>query len=141
MGSSRPPRRKWIFESVDPIRTHWLTLVVAVDVLYGGINMFGKAEGASQTLLRSILPLPLWYGSVVLAGILILFEFSVRGGTVGTFAWGALAVAQALTIVQGTALSYGGAIPLLGWAAVHVLVTYDVGSGLDDWREQSQRRP
>jgi hypothetical protein len=130
-----------IWASVDPIRRHWLTWVVLVDCLYGGINMFGRAEGPSQLLLRSILPLPLWYGLLPLAAALITLGYSVRGGMIGTFAWGSFAVAAILTIANGTALSYGGAIPLLGWAGVHIMIIYDVGSGLDEAREQSQRRP
>lgn len=137
MTSPRMP----IWGSIDPIRKHWLTLVVVVDILYGGINMFGKAEGPSQILLASILPTQIWYALLPLAGFLITFGWSVRGGMVGTFAWGSMAAAAALTIVHGTALSYGGAIPLLGWAGVHVMISYDVSSGLDDAREQSQRRP
>lgn len=135
------PGRMPIWASIDPIRRHWLSWVVAVDFLYGGVNMFGKTQGASQVLLGSILPLSIWYGLLLLAAILITFGWSVRGGMVGTFAWGAYAAAQVVTIVNGTALSYGGAIPLLGWAGVHIMITYDVGSGLDDAREQSQRRP
>lgn len=133
--------RMAIWMSIDPIRRHWLTWVVIVDLLYGGVNMFGKTEGASQILLRSILPLQFWYGLLVLAALLVTFGWSVRGGMVGTFGWGSFAVAQIATIVHGTALSYGGAIPLLGWAGIHVMIVYDVGSGLDDSREQSQRRP
>lgn len=128
-----------IWQSIDPIRKHWLTWVVAVDFLYGGINMFGKTESASQLLLASILPIWMWYAMLPLSAFFIAFGYSVRGGMLGTLGWGALAAAAVLTIVHGTALSYGGAIPLIGWAGVHIMITYEVGSGLDDQRERSQR--
>lgn len=130
-----------IWRSIDRIRLHWLGLLVAVDALYGLVNIFGKAESAPQILLRTILPLPVWYGLIVGSAVLITFGWSVPGGVVGTLGWSALAAASASTIVHGTAESYGGPFLLGGWAGWHILVTYDVGSGLDDARERSQRRP
>ncbi len=129
-----------VWKSIDPIRTHWLSLVIAEDFAYGVTNTFGKTEGASQTLLRTLLPLPVWYGSLVVAAVLVALGYSVSGGIVGMACWMALAVAAMLTIAHGTALSYGGPIPLMGWAWIHFLITYDVHSGLDDARERSQRR-
>lgn len=134
------PKRMPVWSSVDPIRLHWLSMVVTGDVAYGLVNMFGKAETASQILLRSILPLPVWYGALVLAAVLIAFGFSIPGGMIGTGAFGALAVASVSTIVHGTAQSYGGPILLAVFGAgPHILITYDVGSGLDDRRERQQR--
>lgn len=132
-------KRMPIWMSVDKIRLHWLGLLVAVDALYGLVNIFGKAESAPQHLLRSILPLPFWYGLIVVSAVLIAFGFSVAGGIVGTLGWGALAMASGLTIINGTAQSFGGPILLGGAMGWHVLVSYDVGSGLDDWRERTQR--
>lgn len=129
-----------IWRSIDKIRLHWLGLLIGVDALYGLINIFGKAESAPQILLRTIFPLWFWYGLLVVSAGLITFGWSVQGGMVGTFGWGALAVASASTIVHGTAQSYGGPVLLGGWAGWHILVTYDVGSGLDDKRERQQRQ-
>lgn len=131
-----------VWRSIDKIRLHWLGLLIGVDALYGLINIFGKAESAPQILLRTILPLPVWYGMLVLAAVLVTFGFSVPGGVVGTLGWSALAAASAFTIVHGTAESYGGPVLLGGFGAgFHILITYDVGSGLDDARERSPRRP
>lgn len=131
--------RMTIFQSIDKIRLHWLLLVVCVDVLYGGINIFGKADSAPQILLRSILPLPFWYGSLVLSGGLLTLGYSVAGGMVGTGGWGALTVAALLTIVYGTAQSYGGPVLLGAFAVIHGMITYEVASGLDAHRERTQR--
>lgn len=131
--------RMAVWASADPIRRHWLYWVVIVDFTYGGINMFGKAQGPSQLLLATILPIQVWYGMLVVAAVLIALGWSVRGGVLGTLGWGSLTAAAVLTVVHGTALSYGGFIPLLGWMGVHVMIMYDVSSGLDDARERLQR--
>lgn len=140
-GPVSPPPRMTIWGTVDPIRKHWLTLIVIEDFIYGVVNMFGKAQQPYQILLRSIAPLPLWYALFVVTAVLITYGYSVSGGMFGTFGWGAVAIAAIITIGNGTTLSYGASVSLLGWVAIHSAITYDVASGLDDAREQSQRRP
>lgn len=134
------PKRMPVYRSQDKIRTHWLTLLCAFDLLYGLVNMFGKAEGPGQLVLRGIAPIPVWYGLLVLAAVLIWFGWSVPGGSVGAFALGFQAAAALVSITNGTALNYGGPL-VLGYVAwQHALVIYDVGSGLDADRERRQQR-
>jgi hypothetical protein len=130
-----------IFATIDPIRRHWLSLVVAEDLAYGVTSMFGKADQPFQILLRGLMPLPYWYGLLVVAAFLIAFGFNVSAGIFGTVGWGCLAAASMITVGNGSALSPGASVSLLGWAYIHLLVFYDVGSGLDAARERSQRRP
>jgi hypothetical protein len=129
-----------VWASIDPIRKHWLGLLILIDVLYGGINVFTPAQSAPQILLREVLPIPVWGGMLVVCAVLVAFGWSVHGGVVGAFGWLAQAIASFATIVQGTALAYNGPILLGGMGAFHALITYDVGSGLDARRERQQRR-
>lgn len=130
-----------IFATIDPIRKQWLSLVVAEDLAYGVVNMFLQADQPYQLLLRSFMPLSIWYGLFVVTAALITFGFSVSGGALGAIGWSALAAASIITILNGTSLSSGAAVSLLGWAWIHLLIFFDVGSGLDAARERSQRRP
>jgi len=128
----------WVSLKTDPIRAHWLAVVVIEDVLYGLVNMFGKTEGAAQALMREVLPIPVWYGLIVASAVLIAFGWSVWGAVLGTFAWLFLVLASVESIKNGTAPSYGGPILLSLPAALNFLIIFDVLSGLDAARERKQ---
>lgn len=131
-----PIWRSW---KSDPIRFHWLFWLILIDALYGVVNMFGRADNASQLLMRDTAPIPAWYVLLPIAAVLIGVGLSKTGGAVGMFAWLFLLLASATSIKQGTALSYGGPI-LLGFpCGCHFLVIFDVGTGADAERERKQR--
>ena len=129
----------WKSYATDPIRVEWLVTLVAVDLLYGGLCMFGRAEAPSQILLRTIMPIWFWYGLMVVAAGLIWWGWLVWGAIVGAAGWIALSVASFSTIVNGTALSFGGPVPTAGWAVCHVLIIRQVIAGLDAERERRMR--
>ena len=107
-----------IWASIDPIRRHWLTLLLLIDVAYGVVNLFG--HGISP-----------WCGAaMLLSAPLILLGWSVAGAGIATVGWSA-------------AMFAGNDNPILlgGMAGWFVLVIYDCGTGLDVEREISQRRP
>lgn len=134
------PKRMPVRDSSDKIRVQWLTALCAVDFLYGGINTVGKAESAGQQLLRGIFPIPVWGAALVLAAALIWFGWSVQGSIVGTFVWGFSSGASVASIVYGTAPSYSGPLPAAFICTCHMMIIYQVGSGLDQDRENRQRR-
>lgn len=130
-----------VFRSHDKIRTHWLTLLCGMDALYGALTIFGKSDSASQLLLRNVFAggTALWGAALLASSLLIYLGWSELGGAGGAFAWLILAAAGSISITNGTALSYSGPALLAGVAGFHVLIIYDVGSGLDDDRERRQR--
>jgi hypothetical protein len=129
----------WVSFKTDKIRFHWLSWLCLGDALYGILTIFGRSDGAPQLLLRSVLPVatPLWGGALFAAATLMLMGYSVSGGLVGLFCWGILGMAAAFT-VSSSPSSSGWVVPMwcAGW---HLLVAYDVGSGLDHDRERRQR--
>lgn len=130
----------WASRKSDPIRFHWLGWLILVDALYGGINMFGRTDSASQAVLRDVAPIPAWYVLLPIAAVLLAVGLSKTGGAVGMFAWLFLLLASAASIKQGTALSYGGPILLALPCGFHFLVILDVGTGADAERERRQRQ-
>lgn len=131
-----------VWKSHDKIRTHWLTLLCGTDALYAALTIFGKSDSASQILLRNAFSggTALWGGVLLGSAVLIYLGWSEPGGAGGAFAWLILAAAGTFSITNGTALSYSGPVLLAGVAGFHVLIIYDVGSGLDEDRERRQRR-
>lgn len=129
----------WTSAKTDPIRAAWLAVLVLVDLLYGGLCMFGKAEAAPQILLRTILPLPFWFGLLVVSAGLIWVGHSVWGALIGASGWIALSMASFVTIVHGTALSYGGPVPSAGIAVFHVLIIIQVIRGQDAARQRKMQ--
>lgn len=108
----------WISWISDPIRAHWLTLLLLVDVCYGGYNMFDAGVA-------------FWCGLVLtVSGGLIALGWNVTGAGLGLFAWAALMFA-------GT----DSPILLGAMAGFSILVIYDVVTGLDADREAKQKRP
>jgi hypothetical protein len=124
----------------DKIRFQWLVWLLFADVFYGVINMFGgKAESASQILLRDIMPTTVWGAALVASGAFIWFGFSLTGAFLGTTTWGILAAMSIRTIIEGTSLSWSGPI-LLGYLmGNHMLILHEVASGIDAERERKQR--
>lgn len=107
----------WDSWAVDPIRAHWLVLMLLLDVIYGGENMFYP-------------DIAFWCGLVLaVSGVLVGLGWNVTGAGIGTFSWAAL-------------MFVGHDNPTLigGIAGFHVLVLWDVGTGLDADRETKQRR-
>lgn len=140
---THPGGRMPVFRSADPIRTHWLTALCLLDIFYGLVNVFGRSDGASQVLLRSLPPVPVWatlpIAASIVASVAIYLGYSVIGGIAGTLAWGSLVFASIASIATGTALSWSGPV-LYGFVTwVHVLITYEVSSELDSERERRQR--
>jgi hypothetical protein len=106
----------WESLSVDPIRAHWLILLLAIDVLYGGSNLLGHG-------------LAFWCGLALIGlAVVIGLGWNITGAAFATIAWSALMFA-------GT----DSTILLGGLAGFHILVIYDVGTGLDAAREAKQR--
>lgn len=112
----RPRMPVWESWPIDPIRAHWLALLLLIDVFYGAVNVAGS-------------DLSFWCGTALLvAATLIGLGWNISGATLGTFAWSALMFA-------GT----DNPILLGGLAGFHCLVIYDVGAGYDAAREAKQR--
>lgn len=129
-----------VWKSEDKIRVQWLTFLIFADVAYGVINWFGgRAESASQILLRDIMSTSLWGALLVAAGSFIWFGFSLTGAFLGVAAWGILATMSVRTIIEGTSLSWSGPV-LLGYLmGNHMLILHEVASGIDAARERKQR--
>lgn len=131
-----------VWASRDLIRQQWLYSLIGADGLYAALTLFGRSEGASQLLLRSVLPIGTTVWSLLLFGaaVLMLLGASVPGATLGTLAWVILTSATLFSIHYGTALSSAGPVlpGFMTW--LHILVSYAVGSGLDADRERRQRR-
>ena len=140
---NRLKSRMAIWESQDKIRRRFLYGCVLADLAYGLLNMFGRAEGASQILIRSMLPSGLdWFvpGLILLSAMLLLIGWSAWGGIAGTMGWGANTVAILWTIGSGTSLSTGGWVPYAFVWYFHVSVIISVVNGTDADREERQRR-
>jgi hypothetical protein len=93
-----------------------LILLLVVDILYGGHNTTGAGVA-------------FWCGAVlIVSGIVIAWGWNVSGAGLGVFAWVALMFA-------------GRDDPILlgGIAGFHILVIYDIVTGLDADREAKQR--
>lgn len=130
-----------VWVSQDRIRQQWLYSLIAADGLYAVLTLFGRSEGASQLLLRSVLPIgtTVWSLLLLCAAVLMLFGGSIPGATLGTLAWVILTSTTLVSIHNGTALSSAGPVlpGFMTW--LHILVSYAVGSGLDADRERRQR--
>lgn len=134
-----PSERMPVRASVDKIRQHWLTALCALDLLWGLVTIFGRTDSASWVVLRQVCPPAAWGCFFIVATVAIWFGWSVPGGIAGTVGWGALTTASLASIASGTALSWGGPVLFGFFAAVHVLITYEVSSELDSERERRQR--
>ena len=134
------PERMPVRASKDKIRVAWLTWLCIADAMYGGINMFGKAESAAQVLLRNIFPIPVWGTAMLLGAVLIWFGWSIQGAMLSGFVWAFTAGAALVSISVGTALSYSGPVPAAFLAGCHAMIISQVTSGLYKDREARQRR-
>lgn len=124
----------WVSWISDPIRAQWLSVLIGVDGLSGGMCVLAPAGDASRVLLYIS-------GALLLAsGVLVACGWSVAGGVAGAFGWGVLVANVPFAIVHWTALWC--IVPVVfSWAAVcHALIMYEVGTGLDRARERRQRR-
>lgn len=124
----------WVSAKSDPIRAQWLTALIIVNSVCGGICVGVPAGDASPTLLYIAGVL------LLLSAVLVAVDWSVAGGVVGAFGWGVLVANVLFAIVHWTALWC--IVPVVfSWAAVcHALIMYEVGTGLDRARERRQRR-
>lgn len=121
-----------VWKSKNPIRVHWLTALVFADLYYGGVNALQhENRAAAQVVLRHAFPTWVWGLALVAASVLLWFGWYVYGAVLGTVCWGALLIATILSIFDGTAQSWAGP-GLIGWAMIcHMLVTYELYTGLD----------
>jgi hypothetical protein len=116
----------WQSLKTDPIRAHWLGLLLLVDFSFGTIQMFGNP---AQVLCGTLL-----LGATVLIGL----GWSKTGAALGVCAW-TVSLMAALDVPAASILFYGYPILLGGSVGWHILVLYDVGTGLDEARELKQR--
>ena len=132
------PKRLSLWESIktDPIRAHWLFALIGADAAGAVLCML---DDDRASLLATT---PYWGGLLAGAVGLILSGCYILGGIAGTFGWGALVDISWSTISDLHAAPVFYLIPaVFGWATTcHILVVYDVGTGLDWVRERKQRR-
>lgn len=127
-----------VLARTDRLSALHLITIAAIDAGYGATFLFGgKAESASQLLLRPILPPPLWGGILVVAAIGLWMGWNRGAPVLGLLVWGGLAAASAITIIAGTATSYGGPWLFLGFAALHGVVFWGEESGRDTGKGRS----
>lgn len=122
-----------VWASIDAIRKHWLTWLLIQDAGYGAVNILGRPE--SDPLLLPIAGTCLLLVSCALIGL----GWSILGAGISSFAWSVFAFAWVMSVVSGTPASYGDLVLLIGMGGWHMLVVYEVGTGLDELREHQQR--
>lgn len=133
-GSTHVP----VLDRADRLSGLYLIALAATDAGYGATFLLGgRAESASQLLLRPILPPPLWGGMLCLAAIGLWFGWNRGGPILGLIVWGALAAASGITIAQNTASSYGGPWLFAGMAALHGVVLWGEMSDTDTGKGSS----
>lgn len=133
------PHRVPVFQRYDRLTGLHLAALAALDVTYGATFLLGgKAESASQLLLKPILPPTLWGGLLVAAGAALWAGWNREGPIIGLCVWGGLASASAISIAQGTAQSYGGPWLFLWIAVFHAIVLWGEVSRRDDTRKTSR---
>lgn len=110
----------------------WRWVIGGMDILYGGIYLAGgTANSPAQLQLAALAPWQVWGGVYAVSGALLLTRRGDRvGAAVGGFGWVVYAAASGLSIAEGTALSSGSPVLLLGWAALHLLILYQIGAGV-----------
>ena len=124
----------WISWRTDPIRAHWLTVLIVVDFISGWICFLAPAGNDSEALLYTS-------GSLLLASAtLVAVGFNVIGAGLGGLGWSALVAVVVLAVTHWTALAgvIGVALGLI--AFYHALIMWDVGTGLDRMRHRRQTR-
>lgn len=120
----------------DRLSAYFLTALAGTNLTYGGVfALGGKAESASQLLLKPVLPPTLWGAALVGAAALLWLGHNRSGPVIGVTVWGALAAASGITIAQGTAASYGGPCLFAGLTALHAVILWGEYSGLDEHRK------
>jgi hypothetical protein len=100
----------------DPIRAQWLIVLILIDALYGGDHLPG--DGLAS-----------WCGlALLLTAAMIGWGWNVAGAGLATVAWSAFMFA-----------GHDSTILLGGIGAFHILVIYEVGTGLDADRQAKQQ--
>jgi hypothetical protein len=121
------PKRMSVWASIDPIRKHWLTWLLLINILYGGLHL---TTGG----------MTFWCGLLLLAATTLMgFGWSVAGAGIGMVVWSVFLFAAVASITPAVALPYGDLVLALSSMGWHGLVLYDVGTGLDADRETKQR--
>lgn len=124
----------WASWKTDPIRAQWLSVVIVVDTVAGGLCMLAPAGDANPTLL---------YGSGGLllgSAVLVANGWSVSGSFPGGLGWGALEATVLLAVDRWTALAGVAAVAVGFLAVLHALIMFEVGTGLDRAREHRMSR-
>lgn len=109
---------------------------------YGVLTLFGRSDGATQVAMRDVFPIAtqLWGALLISSAALLWLGWSVIGAAGAALAWTILTVAAVVVINHGGAVSTAGWVPFAFIGGCHVLVIFEVLSGLDADRELRQRR-
>lgn len=109
----------------------WRNTVGLIDCAYGSIILMGGHAGSSyQVLLKQVCPLQFFAIILVLVGGMLVSRSLRWGGVLGATVWFSFAIASLVTVVQHTAESDAGPALLVGFAMLHLLITYGAAAGL-----------
>jgi hypothetical protein len=109
----------------------WRIVLGAIDSLYGGIILSGAhANSAYQQILERVCPLQIFAVVLVIVGSLIISRTLKWGGVMGAAVWMSFGMASLVTVFQHTAESDTGPVLLIGFAILHLLITYGAAAGL-----------
>lgn len=113
----------------------WRITVALMDGIYGTVFLLGgSANSAYQILLKQVFPIPVFSAALVVVAALLLSRALRPGGVLGAVVWSSFAIASLVTVAQGSALSAGGPVLLIGIAVFHLLITYGAAAGLSAMR-------
>jgi hypothetical protein len=109
----------------------WRNTVGAIDLAYGSIILLGGHAGSSyQMLLSHVCPFQVFAFVLVVVGGLLISRSLRWGGVLGAAVWMSFAMASLVTVLQHTAESDAGPSLLVGFAMLHLLITYGAAAGL-----------
>lgn len=128
MSFFRPRTPLWTYP--DRLRVSTLALLYGFDFTYGLLFAFGgKADSPSQVILRQWVPVPAWGAFLAVAAGLAWIGYGERGGLACLVAWSLMVIASIVSIVSGTASSWGGPLIFGMVMGMHVITVYGVSSG------------
>lgn len=124
----RPRTPIWTYP--DRLRVATLALLYSFDALYGMLFLLGgKADSPSQILLRQILPIPFWGGLLVVFAAVAWIGYGERGAMGCLVLWAMMTIASIISIIQGTASSWGGPLLFGLCMGLHIVTLYGISSG------------